>query len=101
MASSEDLQGLDILYYTKEAGHKTLERIIMRMNGSSRAASVGGAFTWDLTTPRLKLKRIGKLEGTLAQQLVRLEARMEGIMEEEGSDNKMMAKKRAKKEKKV
>ena len=61
----------------------------------------GGEFTCNLTSPRSKSKRKEKLEGIPVQQLVQLEAKMEGVEEEEGSDNKVMAKKTARKGKRV
>ena len=61
----------------------------------------GEEYTWDLTTTRSKSKRREKLTGTPAQQLASLESKMEGIEEEEGSDNETMAKKTARKGKKI
>ena len=49
----------------------------------------------------MKTKRKEKMEGTLAQQLTKLEMRMEGIEEEEGSDNRTIAKKTVKKKKRM
>ena len=73
----------------------------MRLKANNGALAVGGEFTWNLTTLRLKLKRKEKLEGMLAQQLTRWETWMEGIIEEKGSDNKTMVHKTAKKGKRV
>ena len=41
------------------------------------------------------------MKGTLVQELAKLESRMEGIIEEEGSDDKTIAKKMAKKGRRV
>ena len=101
LASSKEVKGLDVLYLTKEVKDKTLERVVMRMRNNKGAAVAGGEFTWDLTTPKSKTKRKEKLEGTPAQQLAKLKSKMEEIEEEEGSDNEVIAKKTAKKEKRV
>ena len=100
LASSEEVRGLDILHLTKEVEDKTLERIIMRIKDDTRAFVGGGEFTWDLTTTRSKSRK-EKLEGTPAQQLAKLEMRMMGIEKEEGSDNETIARKMAKKGKRI
>ena len=101
LASSQDVKGLDILHLTKEAEDKTLERVTMRMKDDAGAFVEGGEFTWDLTTPKSKTKGKKKLEGTPAQQLARLESKMEGIEEEEGAENKTMLRKTKKNRKRV
>lgn len=71
----------------------------MRMKDAIGAFVKGGEFTWDLTTPRAKRRE--KMKETPAQQLVKLEMRMEGIEEKDRSDNKTMARKMAKKGKRI
>ena len=101
MALSEDVKVVDIPHLTKEKGDITLERVIMRLKDDTRASVKGGEFTSDLTTLSWQSKRKKKLEGTVAEQVAKLETRMEWMTEEEGSDNKVMAKKVAKKGKQV
>ena len=67
LALNKDMKGLNIIDLTKETGVKTLERIILRIKDNTRASVVGGEFSWNLTTPKLKLKRREKLVATLAQ----------------------------------
>ena len=45
LGSSEDMKGLNILHLTKEAGDKTIERIIIRMKDEFRAFVEVGEFT--------------------------------------------------------
>ena len=95
------MPGLDVLHLTKKEGDKTLERGILRVKDNTGASAMGGVSIWDLTTLRSKAKRKEKLEGTLAQQLANMKTRTEGTIEEEGSDNEMIARKMAKKGKRV
>ena len=95
------MKGLDVLHLTKEEEDKTLKRIIMRIKDNTKALVVGGEFTWDLTTLRSKLKKKEKLEGILAQQLTQIEARMEEITKEKRLNNEPIAKKTARKGKRV
>ena len=97
LASCEEVKGVDVLHLTKEEGDQTLKRVFIRVKDNNGAAVTGGEYMWDLTTPKSKSKRREKLAGIPAQQLASLEKRMEGIVEEEGSDNESMAKKTAKK----
>ena len=60
------MKGLDVFHLTKEVGEKTLESVIMRMKDDTGTSVVGGEFTWDLITPRSKLRSKGKMEGTPA-----------------------------------
>ena len=101
LGSYEEVKGVDVLHLTKEEEDKTLENIIIRVKYKNEASVIGGEYTWDLTTPRSKAKRKEKLTGTLPQQLANMEMKMEGIVEEEGSDNETMAKKTARKGKKI
>ena len=101
LVSSENVRGLDMLYLTKQTEEKTLERVIIRMKNNMGVSIVAGEFTWDITTSRSKSKRSKKMEGTLAQQVAKFEMRIEGIVEEERSNNKTMARKMAKKSKRV
>ena len=101
LASSEEVKGVDVLHLTKEEEDKTLERMIIRIKYNKVASVTGGEYTWDLITTRLKVKRGKKLPGTPEQQLANLERKMEGIEEEEGSDNETMAQKTVRKEKRV
>ena len=101
LASCEEVKGVDIVHLTKEEADKTLERIIIRVKDNNGASVTGGEYTWDLTTPKSKLKRREKLGETPAQQLAKLEKRIEGIEEGDGSDNETMAKKMARKGKRV
>ena len=86
LASSKAVKGLDIIHLTKEEEDKTVKRVVMRMKDNGRASVVREEFTWDLTTTKTKSKQKEKLEGTPAQQLAKLEMKMEGIEVEEESN---------------
>ena len=73
----------------------------MRLKDNIVASLVAGEFAWDLLTARSKLKKKKKLEAMPEQQLARMPTRMKATGEEEGSDNETMARKTAKKWKKV
>ena len=99
-ASYKEVKGVDILYLTKVERDRTLERIIIRIKDNDGALVTGVEYTWNLTTPRSKSKRQKRPTGTLVQQLVSLERRLAGVMEE-GSDNETIVKKTVKKGKRV
>ena len=101
MVSREEVKWLDILHFIKEVEGKSLERVIMRVKDNTRASVVRGEFTWELTTHRSKSKKNKIGDGTLAQQLARLEMRMAGIKKEEGSDNETIVRMTVKKRKRV
>ena len=101
LASCEEVQGVDVLHLTKEEEDGTLERVIIRVKDNNEASVTGGEYMWDLTTHKSKSKKRKRLMGMLAQQLANLEMRMEEIKEEDGSNNETIAKKTARKGKKV
>ena len=101
LAFSEWVKGVDILHLTKEEEDKTLDRVIIRVKDNNGASVTGGKYTYDSTTPRSKSKKRKKLMGRPAQELVSLERRMEGIVEEGRSNNETMAKKTSRKGKRV
>ena len=45
LASSENVEVLDILHLTKKVEDKTLERVIMKMKDKTEALVAGGEFT--------------------------------------------------------
>ena len=73
----------------------------MSIKGDKCSSVEGVAYTWDLTSPMLKSQQKRDVKSTLAQQLARVEERMEGIWEEEGSDNEVMLSKTLQKRKRI
>ena len=101
LAACKEVKGTDVLHLTEKEGDRTLERVIIKVKDNNGGLVTGGEYMWELTTSSSKSKRREKLTGTLEQQLASLEMRIEGIVEEEGSDNEMIAKKGARKGKKI
>lgn len=93
MACSIDMKGLNILHLIKEVEDIILETVIMRMKDKTGTLVTEGEFTWELATLRSKSQKKKVLIGILAQQVAKLKARMEEIIEKQGSDNKITVKK--------